>query len=81
MILFKYVYNFSDFRISRWFSIDVERGLLYLESVEVGCADISGEYAASTFRIKVSRVNECSCYRGWQSDKLSIGERNPPPPF
>jgi hypothetical protein len=61
----------SDFRLSRWF-IDVYSELGCLHRVDVSSvADVSEVHAAAMFRVKVSRVGECSyMYLFWSKTPM-----------
>jgi hypothetical protein len=56
-------------------SLDADSALHSLHHVDVGrVADVSGIHAASFFRAKVNRVNECSCiYRFWSNRQMGRG--------
>jgi hypothetical protein len=51
---------FTGFMLSWWFTVDADFAIRSFHCTDVSSvADVSEVHAASTFRIKVSRVGEC----------------------
>jgi hypothetical protein len=65
----------AEFRLSKWFIVDVDSALGSLRFVDVGSvADVLEVHGATVFRVKVSRVGECSCiYRLWWKQTPRVG--------
>jgi hypothetical protein len=60
----------TDFRLSKWFTVDIHPLLEALHHAEVGStADLSEVNAASLFRVEASEVSKRSCYIGWWSNE------------